>query len=129
MKGDMKRKAFLGIRRFMIPLPHILVKQDIRRMADAICRKTADVSGEERKVHQFVVKTMTETNKPITSEYIAEKLEMPLDRVKDIVEKLEKKKVFFYRYNNPGINWAYPVAVENKAFKMIFSTGEQCTAA
>ena len=129
MKVDLKRKAFIGIWRFMIPLPQALIKKDIRKMADAICRKTADVSDEERKVHRFVVMTMTETNEPVAVEYIAEMLDMPLDRVKDIVDKLEEMKVFFYRYNSQGINWAYPVTVENGVHKMAFSTGEQFNAA
>jgi len=129
MKVDLKRKAFIGIWRFMIPLPQALIKKDIRKMADAICRKTADVSDEERKVHRFVVMTMTETNEPVTLEYIAEKLDMPLDRVRDVVDKLEEMKVFFYRYNSQGINWAYPVTSENVVHKMAFSTGEQCNAA
>ena len=129
MKVDFKRKAFIGIWRFMIPLPQALIKKDISKMADAICRKTADVSDEERKVHCFVVMTMTETNAPVTSEYIAEKLDMPLDRVRDVVDKLEEMKVFFYRYNSQGINWAYPVTAENVVHKMAFSTGEQCNAA
>ena len=113
----------------MIPVPQALIKKDIRKMAGAICRKTADVSEEERTVHRFVVMTMTETNEPVTSEYIAEKLVMPLDQVKDIVERLEKMKVFFYRYNSQGINWAYPVTSENVIYRMAFSTGEQCNAA
>jgi hypothetical protein len=129
MKVDLKRKALIGIWRFTIPLPQALIKKDIRKMADAICRKTADVSDEERKVHRFVVMTMTETNRPVTSEYIAERLAMPLDRVRDIVDKLEELKVFFYRYNSQGINWAYPVTVENGVHKMSFSTGGQCNAA
>ncbi len=129
MEVDLKRKVFIGIWRFMIPLPQALIKRGIRRTADAICRKTADVSEEERKVHRFVVMTMTETNEPVTSEYIAEKLHMPLNRVRDIVDKLEEMKVFFYRYNSQGINWAYPVTAENVVHKMTFSTGEQCNAA
>jgi hypothetical protein len=40
-------------------------------------------------------------------------LDMPLDRVKTIVNKLEEMKTFFYRYNCPGINWAYPVTTED----------------
>ncbi len=71
MKVDLKRKAFIGIGRFMIPLPQALVKKDIRKMADAICRKTAGVSDEESKVHRFVVMTMTDTNEPVTSEYMS----------------------------------------------------------
>ncbi|MFC1813860.1 hypothetical protein ACFL03_14335 [Thermodesulfobacteriota bacterium] len=129
MKVNLKKKAFIGIWRFMIPLPQALIKKDIRTMASAICRKTANVSEEERKVHRFVVMTMTETNEPVTLEYIAEKLDMPLDRVRDIVDKLEEMKVFFYRYNSQGINWAYPVTAENGRYKMAFSTGEQLDAA
>ena len=129
MKVDLKRKAFIGIGRFMIPLPQALIKKDIRKMADAICRKTTGVSDEESKVHRFVVMTMTDTNEPVTSEYIAEKLDMALDRVRDIVDKLEEMKVFFYRYNSQGINWAYPVTAENGVYKMSFSTGKQFNAA
>ena len=129
MKYDLKRKTFIGIWRFMIPVPQALLKNLPRKMADSVCRKTADVSEEERKVHRFVVMTMTDTNEPVTLEYIAEKLDMPLDRVKDIVDKLEEMKVFFYRYNSQGINWAYPVTAENSVYKMTFSTGEQCNAA
>ncbi len=129
MKVDFKKKALIGIWRFMIPLPQALIKKDIGKMAKAICRKTVNVSEEERKVHRFVVMTMTETNEPVASEYIAEKLDMPLDRVKDIVDRLEEMKVFFYRYNSQGINWAYPVTAENGVHKMSFSTGEQFNAA
>jgi hypothetical protein len=129
MKVDFKRKAFIGIWRFMIPLPQFMIKKSIRKMAEAICIKTANVSDEERKVHRFVVMTMTETNEPVSSEYIADKLDMPLDRIRDIVDKLEEMKVFLYRYNSQEINWAYPVTTENVVHKMTFSTGEQCNAA
>ena len=129
MKADSKRKVFIGIRRFMLPLPLALIKKAIKNMADAICQTTADVSEEERSVHRFVVKTMTETNEPVTSEHIATKLDISLDRVRQIVDKLEGMKVFFYRYNSQGINWAYPVTAEDVVHKMTFSTGEQCYAA
>lgn len=129
MKADSKRKVFIGTGRFMLPLPLALIKKAIRDMADAICETTVDVSEEERSLHRFVVKTMTETNEPVTSEHIAAKLDMPLDRVRQIVDKLEGMKVFFYRYNSQGINWAYPVTAEDVIHKMTFNTGEQCYAA
>jgi len=129
MKVDLKRKVFLGIGRFMLPLPLVLIKKAISRTADAICRISADVSEEERRVHRFVVMTMTVTNEPVTLEHIAAKLDMPLDWVRQIVNKLEGMKVFFYRYNGQGINWAYPVTTENVVHKMTFSTGKQCRAA
>ena len=75
-----------------------------------------------------VLQSCKEEDEP-AAEYIADKLDMPLDRVRDIVDKLEEMKVFFYRYNSQGINWAYPVTAENVVHKMVFSTGEQCNAA
>ena len=129
MKADLKRRVFIGIWRFMIPLPQAFLRSGISKTADAICRKTADVSEEERKVHRFVVRTMTETSKPVSSEYISEKLQIPLDRARGIVDKLERLKVFFYRYKSQSINWAYPVTAENVVHKTTFSTGEQCNAA
>ena len=129
MKKGLERKAFIGIWRFMIPLPQAIVSRDITKTAGAICRKTADVSEEERELHRFVVRTVTDTNEPVPLGNIAQKLDMPLDRVKEIVGRLEQMKVFFYRYENPGINWAYPVTAEDTGHKLTFSTGEQCTAA
>ena len=129
VKVTLKRKAFIGIWRFMIPLPEAVLKRDIGKVAEAICRKTADVSEEERRLHRFVVMTVTDTKEPVTPEHIAHKLDMSLDRVKDVVEKLEEMKVFFYRYNSIGINWAYPVTAEDTVHKVAFTTGEQCNAA
>lgn len=98
-------------------------------MANAICRKSGDVSDEERKVHYFVVKSLSDTNEPVTPEYIANTLGMPLDRVKAIVDKLEEMKIFFYRYDCPGINWAYPVTAEDSGHKVTFNAGAQLNAA
>ena len=129
MKDGLKSQIFIGIWRFMIPFPQALIKRGIRRTADTICRKTAGLREEERRIHRFVVTTMTETNEPVTSEHIAKKLDMPVDRVNHIVDKLEAMKVFFYRYNGQGINWAYPVTAENVVHRMTFSNVEQCHAA
>jgi len=129
MKVDLKRKAFMGIWRFMIPLPQFMIKIDVNNMANAICRKSADVSDEERKLHYFVVKSLSDTNEPVAPEYIAEQLGIPIDRVTAIVDKLERMKTFFYRYDCPGINWAYPVTAEDSGHKVTFNAGEQFNAA
>lgn len=126
---DLQCKAFIGIWRFLLPLPQALVRRDIRNSAYAICRKSVDISEDERRVHRFVVTAITNTCKPVTPEMIAQELDMPLDRVKTIVDKLEGMKFFFYRYNNVGINWAYPVTAEDQLYKMRFDTGEQFYAA
>ena len=129
MKVDLKRKAFMGIWHFMIPLPLFLIKINVNTMAKAICRKSADVSDEERKVHYFVVKSLSDTNEAVTLEYIADQLGIPIERVTAIVDKLERMKTFFYRYDCTGINWAYPVTAEDSGHKVTFDSGAQLNAA
>ena len=129
MTGGLKSQVFLGIWRFMIPLPQALIKRGISRTADTICRKTAGLSEEERSIHRFVVMTMTDTNEPVSPAQIAERFDMAPDLVRHIVDKLEAMKVFFYRSNGQEINWAYPVTVENVVHRLTFSSGQQCFAA
>jgi hypothetical protein len=76
-----------------------------------------------------VVSSVTASNQPVSLGDIVRGLSLPLSRVEEIVNKLEDLKVFFYRYNNPGINWAYPVTAEEREYKLTFSSGEGCTAA
>jgi hypothetical protein len=129
MDTQLKKKAFLGLGRFFILLPEPLFKSEIRKSAQAICRETAHLNEEERRLHRFVVSTISQTNDDVPLSLIAEELDLTPDRVLEIVEKLEDLKVFFYRYNSPGINWAYPVTSEDRVYKLAFSDGKSCTAA
>lgn len=129
MKTDIKRKMYMGIWRFMFPLPLAISSKGVKRSVSGAKTKTDLLSKEERKVHHFIVKQMAIAKEPITTEFIGEKLNISLNRVKDIVDKLEALKTFCYRFDNQGINWAYPLSLENTGHKMTVSTGEQFFAA
>ena len=129
MEKSLQKKAFLGLSRFFIPLPDALFKSEIQKSARAICRETAHLVDDERRLHRFVVNTITRTNQDVPLDLIERQLDLSADRVLEIVEKLEDLKVFFYRYNSPGINWAYPVTTEDRVYKLTFSDGKRCTAA
>jgi hypothetical protein len=49
--------------------------------------------------------------------------------VHQIIDKLESLKTFIYRGDGKGINWAYPLSLENTGFRMTASSGEQFFAA
>ena len=66
---------------------------------------------------------------PLSLEYLAQALEMSRQKVQTIVEDLEKRKTFMYRYNSEAINWAYPVTVDKTPHHITFSTGEEVNAA
>jgi hypothetical protein len=129
MKVDAKRKMYMGIWRFMLPVPMAISTKGINKGVSGARTKADLLSKEESKVHHFVVKEMAVADEPITTKFIGAKLNMSLRQVKDIVEKLEAMKTFCYRSDNQGINWAYPLALEDTGHKMTVSTGEQFFAA
>ncbi len=129
MKNDLKRKMFMGLKGFMLPLPLVLSSRGMKRGVRGAKVKADRLSDEERRVHHFVVMAMADTKKPIRVESIAKELYMSTDRVVEIIDKLEAMKTFLYRSDGIGINWAYPISLEDTGFRMTASTGEQFFAA
>jgi len=129
MKTDTKRKMYMGAWRFMLPLPPTISAKGLKRGVSGAKTKADLLSKEERKVHHFIVKQKAIAKEAIITEFIGEKLNISLNRGKDIVEKLEAMKTYCYRSDSQGINWAYPLSLENTGHKMTVSTGEQFFAA
>ena len=122
MKNDLNHKLYMGVRGFMMRIPPLLSEKGAQANA-------ASLSDEERRVHHFIVKKMAVVKAPITAELIAGELGMPNDQVREIINKLENLKTFIYRSDGKGINWAYPLSLENTGFRMTASSGEQFFAA
>ncbi len=77
----------------------------------------------------FVVNELVNTQKPVEPDSISEKMNMPLESVKPILEDLERNLFFLVRDDQGAVIWAYPVTVEVTAHKLVFSSGEQLYAA
>jgi hypothetical protein len=129
MKNNPDRKMYMGVGRFMIPIPQMISNRGLEKGAAGAKAKAELLSEEERKVHYFVVKKMAIAKEPITAELVGEELDMPLERVEKTIDKLESLKTFFYRSDGKGINWAYPLSLENTGHRMTVSTGEEFSAA
>ena len=129
MKNDLKHKLYMGFRGLMMRIPPLLSDKGARK-GEKGARANADtLSDEERRVHHFIVLKMAIVKDPITADLIAGELGMPKDRVLKIVNKLESLKTFIYRSDGKGINWAYPLSLENTGFRMTASSGEKFFAA
>ena len=129
MKTNMDRKMYMGIGRFMIPIPQVVSNRGLEKGASGARAKAELLSEEERRVHYFVVKKMAVAKEPITAELVGEELGIPVNRVEKTIDKLEGLKTFLYRSDGKGINWAYPFSLENTGHKMTAPTGEQFFAA
>jgi hypothetical protein len=129
MKNDPKHKLFVGFRGFMMRIPPLLSNKGTRKGEKGAKANADSLSKEERRVHHFIVMKMAVVNDPISAELIAGELGMQKDQVIEIINKLESLKTFIYRSDGKGINWAYPLSLENTGFRLTASSGEQFFAA
>jgi hypothetical protein len=129
MKSKVKRKMYMGISRFMVPVPKALSALGMKKSVTGARTKAARLSDEERRIHHFVVKEMAVAEEPITLAVIGEKLNLPEEQVADAVDKLEAMKTFVYREKSAGIDWAYPLSLTDTGYKMAASSGERFFAA
>jgi hypothetical protein len=118
--------GFCGI---MMRIPPLLSDKGAKKGEKGAKANADSLSKEERRVHHFIVMKMAVVKYPITTDLIAGELQMPKDQVQQIVNKLENLKTFIYRSDGKGINWAYPLSLENTGFLMTASSGEQFFAA
>ena len=129
MKKDVKHKLFMGFGGFLMKIPPLLSEKGARKGEKGAKANAASLSDEERQVHHFIVKKMAVVDAPTTDKLIAEELGMSNERVLEIIDKLENLKTFIYRSDGKGINWAYPLSLENTGFRITASSGEQFFAA
>jgi hypothetical protein len=129
MNNELKHKLYMGFRGFMMRIPPRLSDKGAKKGENGAKANADCLSKEERGVHHFIVMKMAVAKDPITTELIANELGMPNDQVHQIINKLENLKTFIYRDDGKGINWAYPLSLENTGFRMTASSGEQFFAA
>jgi hypothetical protein len=82
-----------------------------------------------RRVHHFVVRDLPRLAAPMPPEHIAAALHMPVSRVVEILNELERRLVFLYRPAGNDVVWAYPITVEPTPHRLAWSSGERLWAA
>lgn len=129
MTTDLNHRIFMGFCGFMLKIPPLLSDRGARKGANGAKANAAFLSKEERNVHHFIVKKMAVVKSPIRAELIVEELGLSEDRVLKIIDKLESLKTFIFRSDGKGINWAYPLSLEDTGVRLTVSSGEQFFAA
>jgi Alkylmercury lyase len=124
----MKGKLFLGIGKHMIAVPRFLIPifgligRTIAKMVGKSIHKA--MSKEHHAVRDFVVKELPLIEVPMSSEFISEKLYLPVDRVGKILRKLER--MIMLDMNEQGeVTWAYPVTIVKTPHYATLSSSEQ----
>jgi hypothetical protein len=125
----MSKKLKLGFWRYMINVPPFLWEKQISKAKRKFETEYSFLSKEHRSVHHFVVRELPYVGEPLSPELVANKLDIPVDRVRTILGDLEERMIFLFRNNNGDVVWAYPVTVDKTPHHVSFNTGEELYAA
>jgi|WetSurMetagenome_2_1015567.scaffolds.fasta_scaffold223431_2 hypothetical protein len=89
----------------------------------------AFMTDEHHRVRNFVVRELPRVGSPLTPEFIARSLSLTVERVKVLLDELEKHMTFLFRNEAGAVVWAYPVTVDPTPHRIRFGTGESLYAA
>ncbi|CAG0964399.1 hypothetical protein ANRL3_01090 [Anaerolineae bacterium] len=125
----MNNQLLIGIRRFVFGIPRPLWQRQVADNAKRTRAHLGFMTAEHHAVRDFVVRELPRVGKPLSPQFIAAQLSLPVARVNEILAKLERKKTFLFRNADGAVVWAYPVTVEQTPHRVTFSTGEQVYSA
>ena len=101
----------------------------VGQLADRARVEVGALSGEHRAVHHFVVRELPRAGEPLPPQVVAERLNLPLALVVQILDELEAKKTFLFRDEQGAVVWAYPVTAAKTPHRLSFKSGERLYAA
>ena len=87
------------------------------------------MTEDHHLTRNFVVRELPDTGEALSPDFIAQKLKLPVSRINDLLEDLEKHLTFLFRNEQGAVTWAYPVTVDQTPHHLTFNTGEQIYAA
>jgi hypothetical protein len=121
----MDKNMLVGLWRLTLPVPPAIWKKHGKGGGDPL----GFMTEAHHRVRDFVVTELPRSGKPLAPEHIAQELQLPQNRVADILDELERHKTFLFRNAQGAVSWAYPVTVDPTPHLVRFGTGEQVCAA
>ena len=122
----MNNTLLLGVWRIMISVPPALWQKSLAKETQS---DLAFMTPDHQLVRDFVVREMPRLNAPIAPETISAEVHLPLERVRSILDELERAMTFLFRNAAGWVTWAYPVTVDKTPHQVTFSSGEKLYAA
>jgi hypothetical protein len=105
------------------------MKRHVEDGAKKTAERLAFMTEDHHRVRDFVVLEIPRASAPLSPDFIAGALELPLDTVANILDDLESNMTFLFRNPEGDVAWAYPVTAEPTPHHVTFSTGERTFAA
>ena len=125
----MNDNVLLGRGRDIVELPRSHWESHFAKVPEAMGKRLAFMTPQHHQVRYFVVKELPRLCAPISPEVIARSLSLSIERVRAILEELERNLFFLVRNRRGSVTWAFPVTVDRTPHRVRLSTGERIYAA
>ena len=121
----MSDNMLIGISRFIMPIPSLIWRSQVPIRAQRLSADLRFMSAQHHLVRNYIVKELPRVGKPMSLNYIAQSVNLPVAQVKSILDDLEEHKTFLYRNEHGAVTWAYPVTIDKTPHHVALSSGEQ----
>ena len=121
----MTRSILIGKGHEIEEMPQTTWEQELAPVPERQRQRLAFMTEEHHAVRYFVVRELTRQGRPLEPALIADRLDLSVSRVVDILEELEKNLLFLVRNDDGAVSWAFPVTVDRTPHRLSFSTGER----
>lgn len=120
----MADSLLLGVSRYLLPIPRFIWQRQVHGDMHFDF-----MSEDHHRVRDYVVLEIPKAGQPLSPDHIAQALELPPDRLRVILDDLEKHLTFLFRNPQGEVEWAYPVTAACTPHHIAFSSGERIDAA
>jgi hypothetical protein len=125
----MKNSILLGWWRYMLKVPPFLQAKKHAEMKARMEENLSFMTEDHRRVHHCVVRKLPDAAAPLTPDWIAGKVGLPVARTIAVLKDLEEHMTFLFRTPQGDVLWAYPVTREETPHRVTFDTGAEVYAA
>ncbi len=119
----------LGVWRYLLPLPPAIWKRQAASNGEAMGAALSFMTPDHHRARNFAVLELPRRGRPLEPEDFAGALDLPIERVEQILDDLETHMTFLFRTNGRAVDWAYPVSIGPTPHHVEFSSGERIDAA
>ena len=121
----MNETILVGRDRQISEIPRATWEEHLAQAPHHTRSRLSFMSEEHHQIRYFVVKELPNRGEPLEPEVISQSLQLPLVRVRAILNELEQKLFFLVRNAQGAVSWAYPVTAEPTPHRLTFSTNER----
>jgi predicted transcriptional regulator len=121
----MNEKILYGRDRQIDEIPQSVWEHDLIQIPQHAQARLNFMSDAHHQVRYLVVKQLVNRQKPVEPQVISEELNLPLEKVRIILDELERNLFFLVRNAQGAVAWAYPVTVDVTPHRLNFSSGER----